>query len=134
MFIKQAAAPAVAAIICLIMISSVVPPNQLQTPLIVHASESVAAGYEQTNTIQNAYRVGERIALEYQARNDADVKQPFTLIAQVTDEEGYTQAIFWSTDLIQSHESKMLQLAWVPNKAGNYTIQLFTWGSIIEDT
>jgi hypothetical protein len=66
----------------------------------------------------------EQITIPITIKNMQRVNQQFTVILQITDEDGVAQYLRWQTGEIGRSQSLQLSSKWTPDRPGNYDIKI----------
>jgi hypothetical protein len=76
-------------------------------------------------------KVGEAKKITFKLTNNVtDMEKPFVYVILVKDEMDITQQLSWSQWKLANGEEMRPQQSWVPEKAGEYTIEIFIWSSL----
>lgn len=76
-------------------------------------------------------KVGESKRITFKLANNVDRLLPFTYIIQVKNEEGIVEQISWVSGVLQVRQEVRPQQSWIPERSGEYTIEIFIWESLI---
>jgi len=58
-------------------------------------------------------------------------RQEYSYIVQVKDSDGFTVALSWISGNIEPQRSASVSVSWTPEKAGQYTIEIFIWQGLL---
>ena len=75
-------------------------------------------------------KVGELKKITFKLTNNAGKQQPFVYAIQVKDEEGITVQLSWVQGVLQVDQLIRPQQSWIPEKPGEYTVEIFVWESV----
>jgi len=75
-------------------------------------------------------KVGELKKITFKLTNNVGKQQPFVNIVQVKNEEGVTVQLSWVQGELQADQEIRPQQSWVPDKPGEYTVEIFIWESL----
>ncbi len=64
--------------------------------------------------------------------NNALVRQQYTYILQVKDQNGFVVSLSWIINSVAVRENTRSTVAWVPLERGSYTAEAFVWKSLDE--
>lgn len=84
---------------------------------------------ENSNPVSDV-RVNKAIMLQSIIKNNLSTDQKFTIIYQVKDADSTQVMLFWNSSRIPASESLDTAISWVPEREGNYTLQIFVWESL----
>ena len=73
--------------------------------------------------------IGQKLLFPVELANQIDRKQNFAYFLQVKDEKGFTVHLSWITGVMQSNQVSTLEQEWIPETAGEYTVDIFIWSS-----
>jgi hypothetical protein len=73
--------------------------------------------------------VGEKRFVAIDLLNQVSSEQNITYYLQIKDEYGFTVHLSWIRDMLQKDKTLQLRQEWVPNKIGEYTIEILVWSS-----
>jgi hypothetical protein len=105
------------------LIGSIVPPLE----------RAVAAEIElvdQTGGALTDVTVGSQVLIQSEITNSQTKKQPFAYIVQIKDENDVTVSLSWVTGELPAKDSLSAAQSWIPEAAGDYTIEVFVWVSV----
>jgi hypothetical protein len=74
--------------------------------------------------------VGELKKITFKLANNTDQPQPFVNIIQVKNKEAFVEQLSWVQGMLQPRQELRPQQSWIPEKPGEYTIDIFVWESI----
>ncbi|MFQ5969696.1 MAG: hypothetical protein ACE5J2_04300 [Nitrososphaerales archaeon] len=77
---------------------------------------------------------GEQVLIQSQITNKQDKKQPFAYLVQVKDSSGITVSLSWVISELPASDSLNVAQSWLPNVAGQYTVEIFVWESLQNPT
>lgn len=76
--------------------------------------------------------VGQQVLVQADVRNNLQEKQPFAYLVLITDADGFTVSLSWITGTLPIGETLSAAQSWIPENAGNFTVKVFVWKSIVE--
>ena len=75
-------------------------------------------------------KVGELKKITFKLTNNVGKQQPFVNLIQVKNEEGVTVQLSWVLGELQADQEIRPQQSWIPEKPGEYTVEIFVWESV----
>jgi hypothetical protein len=105
------------------LIGAIVPPLERAV-----ASEPTLV--DQTGARLTDVSVGSQVLIQSTITNSQTKKQPFAYIVQIKDRNGVTVSLSWVTGELPAKESLAAAQSWIPDVAGEYTIEVFVWESV----
>lgn len=63
--------------------------------------------------------------------NEQNFKQKFVYLFQVKDENNFVVSVSWIQGEIYGNQNLDVSQSWIPKKTGTYTIETYTWNSLI---
>jgi len=75
-------------------------------------------------------KVGELKKITFKLTNNVSKQQPFVYIVQVKNEEGITVQLSWVQGELKAGQEIRPQQSWIPEKPGEYTVEIFIWESV----
>ena len=76
--------------------------------------------------------VGQEVIITSIIQSHMSSKQEYAYIVQVKDSDGFTVALSWISGNIEPQRSASAAVSWTPDKAGQYTIEIFVWQSLLK--
>lgn len=76
------------------------------------------------------FQVDQQIGVESTLTNHATSEQKFTYVVQVLNKDGGAVFLGQFSASLLSNQSFTVSEVWVPNKPGQYTVQVFVWDSL----
>ena len=77
------------------------------------------------------FHVGTQIGVESLVKNHGTSQQKFSYVVQVLDSNGGTDSINMLSSGIGPNQNFTVAQSFIPTAAGQYTIQVFVWDSLI---
>lgn len=75
--------------------------------------------------------VGQEVIVSSIIQSHISSKQEYAYIVQVKDSDGFTVALSWISGNIEPQRSASATVPWTPDRAGQYTIEIFVWQSLL---
>jgi hypothetical protein len=72
-------------------------------------------------------KVGELKKITFKLTNNQSKEQPFVYIIVVKTEEDFTEQLSWVNGVFQAGQEFRPQQSWIPEKVGEYTVEIFVW-------
>lgn len=85
---------------------------------------------DQTGAALTDVTVGSQVLIQSEVTNSQTKKQPFAYIVQIKDDNDVTVSLSWVTGEIPAKDSLKAAQSWIPDAAGDYTIEVFVWASV----
>ena len=85
---------------------------------------------DQTGATLTDIGVGSQALIQSTITNSQTKKQSFAYIVQIKDSNGVTVSLSWVTGELPAKDTLAAAQSWIPDEAGNYTIEVFVWESI----
>jgi hypothetical protein len=85
---------------------------------------------DQTGATLTDIGVGSQALIQSTITNSQTKKQSFAYIVQIKDGNGVTVSLSWVTGELPAKDTLSAAQSWIPDDAGNYTIEVFVWESI----
>jgi len=107
--------------------------QKLSVTLILTASillMSMAHAYAAEEVPTFTAKVGELKKITFKLTNNVSKQQPFVYIVQVKNEEGITVQLSWVQGELKAGQEIRPQQSWIPEKPGEYTVEIFIWESV----
>lgn len=79
-------------------------------------------------------RVGDKVMIISEVKNNEEIDQRIFYIVQVEDASGTTIFLNWLTRTLSANEIARFSVAWTPELEGRYTLETFAWDDIINPT
>jgi len=79
-------------------------------------------------------KVGELKKITFKLTSNVNMQQPFVYIVQVKNEEDVTVLLSWAQVMLQLDQEIRPQQSWIPDKPGEYTVDIFVWQSLDSPT
>jgi hypothetical protein len=76
--------------------------------------------------------VGQQVTISSIIQNHMSSKQEYLYIVQVKDSDGFTVSLSWISGNIEQQRAASVAVPWVPDKTGQYTIEIFVWQSLLK--
>ena len=77
-----------------------------------------------------SFQVGQQIGVESILTNHEKSEQKFTYVAQVLNKDGAVVFLGKFSASMLSNQSFTVSEVWVPDKSGQYDVQVFVWDSL----
>jgi len=77
-------------------------------------------------------KVGELKKITFKLTNNVDKQQPFVYIIQVKNPEDIVDQPSWVQGVLQVNQQLRPQQSWIPEKPGEYTVEIFIWECITQ--
>ncbi len=74
--------------------------------------------------------VEQEVTISSMIQNRMSSKQEYSYIVQVKDSDGFTVALSWISGNIEPQRSASVAVPWTPDKAGEYTVEIFVWQNL----
>ncbi len=74
--------------------------------------------------------LGQPVLFAVDLANNALVKQQYTYILQIKDQNGFVVSLSWVIDFVNVRQLTKSSIAWVPLDRGAYTAEAFVWKGI----
>lgn len=74
--------------------------------------------------------VGQQISIDASFRNFQETTQPYAIIIQVVNEDGFTTDIGWTQGSLEPGKGAEASRSWTIEERGNYTIKIFVWNAV----
>ena len=87
-----------------------------------------------SDTFGNAltsFSTNDRIQIVGTISNQQNFKQKFVYLFQVKDENNSVVSVSWIQGEISENQKLDVSQSWIPKKTGTYTIETYTWNSLI---
>ena len=107
-----------------------VPEENQTTTLSQKLSVNRLRIADQSGDLINEIPVGQSVNLESTVKNNAAKNQKFIYIVLIKDKDGITVLISWLNREVAQSETVDVELPWIPDRAGQYTIDIFLWKSM----
>ncbi len=78
-----------------------------------------------------SFSINDQIQIVGKISNEQNFKQKFVYLFQVKDENGFVVAVSWIQGEISGNQNLDVSQSWIPKKTGIYTVETFTWNSLI---
>lgn len=78
--------------------------------------------------------VGKQVIFGSMIQNSLNIRQPYSVILQVKDSNGYTVMLSWVSGNLEAKRTISASIAWKPDVAGEYTAEIFLWESMTKPT
>ena len=72
-------------------------------------------------------KVGDLKKITFKLTNNQSKEQPFVYIIVVKSEEDVTEQLSWVAGVFQAGQEFRPQQSWIPEKVGEYTVEIFVW-------
>jgi len=77
-------------------------------------------------------KIGELKKITFKLTNNVDKQQPFVYIIQVKNPEDIVDQLSWVQGVLQVNQQLRPQQSWIPEKPGEYTVEIFVWECITQ--
>lgn len=98
----------------------------LTPPLVIEQASVIDAIGLESHLLPS----GKEVYVKATVKNNYEFIQPFTYIIKVTDSDGYTVAIRWIDREVDGRGSISVDVPWIPESQGRYTVSFFVWQGI----
>ncbi len=105
------------------LIGALIPPLQ-------RAVASEPDLVDQSGQAVSEVSVGSQVLIQSEITNSQTKKQPFAYIVKINDENGATISLSWVTGELPAKDSLTAAQSWIPDVAGDYTVEIFVWESV----
>ena len=78
-----------------------------------------------------SFSINDQIQIVGTISNEQNFKQKFVYLFQVKDEDNYVVSVSWIQGEISGNQNLDVSQSWIPKKTGAYTIETYTWNSLI---
>jgi len=78
-----------------------------------------------------SFSTNDQIQIVGTISNDQNFKQKFIYLFQVKDENNFVVSVSWIQGEISGNQKLDVSQSWIPKKTGTYTIETYTWNSLI---
>ncbi len=78
-----------------------------------------------------SFSTNDQIQIVGKISNEQIFKQKFIYLFQVKDENNFVVSVSWIQGEISENQNLNVSQSWIPNKTGTYTIETYTWNSLI---
>src|SRR3989344_3260509 len=78
-----------------------------------------------------SFSINDQIQIVGTISNEQNFKQKFVYLFQVKDENNYVVSISWIQGEISGNQNLDVSQSWIPKETGVYTIETYTWNSLI---
>lgn len=78
-----------------------------------------------------SFSINDQIQIVGTISNEQNFKQKFVYLFQVKDENNYVVSVSWIQGEISGNQNLNVSQSWIPKKTGAYTIETYTWNSLI---
>lgn len=75
---------------------------------------------------------GTKVTLQSSITNAKDMEEAFVYIIHVRDSDGFTSQIYFVRGTLDPYQSISVGRHWTPVNEGTYTIEVFTWDSLVD--
>ena len=79
-------------------------------------------------------KVGEPKKIVFNLAKNLGEPQPYVYIIQIKNEEGVGIQLSWVMGILQTDQEIRPEQSWIPEKPGEYTVEVFVWGSLDNPT
>lgn len=83
----------------------------------------------QGNNIVGGF-VGQQVAISTSFHNFQENPQPYAIIIQVVDENGFTIDLSWAQGVLERGQGTETSRSWTAEERGNYSINIFVWNGV----
>ncbi|MFQ5969261.1 MAG: hypothetical protein ACE5J2_02030, partial [Nitrososphaerales archaeon] len=97
---------------------------------IERATLSALVVLDQTGSATETAGIGEQLTIQSEVTNNQNIIQSFAYIVQIKDSNDLTVKISWMTGELEPNQSLQVGISWVPDSAGDFTVEVFVWESI----
>ena len=78
-----------------------------------------------------SFSINDQIQIVGTISNEQNFKQKFVYLFQVKDENNYVVSVSWIQGEISGNQNLNVSQSWIPKKTGIYTIETYTWNSLL---
>ncbi len=78
-----------------------------------------------------SFSINDQIQIVGTISNEQNFKQKFVYLFQVKDKNNYVVSVSWIQGEISKNQNLDVSQSWIPKKTGVYTIETYTWNSLI---
>ena len=112
------------------------PAPLVSEPVMKFKEEKVtierSAITDQINSQLYSISKGQSVIIQSVIKNNQNTKQTFAYIAQIKDSNGITVKLEAVEGVLPAEKPFTVGVSWTPEKAGNYTTEVFVWKSLQE--
>lgn len=112
------------------------PAPLVSEPIMKFKEEKVtierSAITDQINSQLYSISKGQLVIIQSVIKNNQNTQQTFAYIAQIKDSNGITVKLEAVEGVLPAEKPFTVGVSWTPEKAGNYTIEVFVWKSLQE--
>ena len=77
--------------------------------------------------VGNNVNVDQQIQIAADITNNQEISQKFNYLVQVKDSEGFVVKVAWFSGELNPQQKWNTSVFWVPEKAGEFTAEIFVW-------
>ncbi len=84
-----------------------------------------------SGNLMTSFSTNDQIQIVGTISNEQNFKQKFVYLFQVKDENNFVVSVSWIQGEIYGNQNLDVSQSWIPKKTGTYTIETYTWNSLI---